>query len=292
MENTAKDGSMAPIEKQTDSFGSGDGTRIFYRRHVPANVRLQVVVSHGLGEHSGRYGHLTEILAPLGVSFWILDHRGHGRSQGRRGHVNHFNDYVGDLQQLVNMAAADGGNKVPTFLLGHSMGGLIALSLARQHPEEIDGLIVSSPLLGVIAPLPALQYGMVRLLATVWPTFSLDNQLDPTLISHDADQVAAYRQDQLVHNKISARWIVACMTEIEQTGGQAQRIRTPILMQIAGDDRLVAPQQSLAFYEALRVSDRTLCHYPTMYHEIYNERLPDRATVLDDLKRWIVERLL
>jgi len=283
---------MAWLEEQTGNFVSSDGTRIFYRRWVPQKARFQLVVSHGLGEHSGRYGHVVDALGPLGASFWILDHRGHGDSQGKRGHVNDFNDYVGDLKRLVSMAAADGGADFPTLLLGHSMGGLIALSFARQYPRDMDGLIISSPLLGV-NPLPSLLLrAMARLLSIVWPSLSLGNKLDPALISHDADQVAAYMQDERVHAAISARWFVQCLAEIHRTGNAASGIRTPVLMQIAGDDRLVDPKASLAYYAAMTVSDKTLCHYETLYHEVYNETPPEREQVLDDLRDWISERFL
>ena len=283
---------MTGIEKRTDSFESGDGTKIFYRRMVPEKVRLRIVVSHGLGEHSGRYGHVADTLCPLGASLWIPDHRGHGNSQGNRGHINDFSDYVGDLGRLIALAAADGGTERPTLLLGHSMGGLIALSYARQYPGDIDGLIVSSPLLG-IDPMPPLPMrGMARLLSIVWPTLSLGNKLDAAFISHDADEVDAYMQDERVHAKISARWFVQCLEEVRRTGGAAQDIRTPILMQIAGDDRLVDPMASLAYYEALTVPDKTLCHYETLFHEIYNETPPEREKVLADLKKWVSERFL
>lgn len=283
---------MASIAKQTNSFESSDGTRIFYRRLVPENVRLKIVVSHGLGEHSGRYGHVADTLCPLGAALWIPDHRGHGESQGKRGHINTFNDYVGDLRRLVSMAAADGAAALPTLLLGHSMGGLIALSFARQYPGEIDGLIVSSPLLGVSPLPPILLRGAARLLSVAWPTLPLSNKLDPAFISHDPDQVAAYIQDERVHEKISARWFVACLAEAQRTRDAAQAIGNPILMQIAGDDRLVDPKASLAFFDALTVSDKTLCHYEALYHEIYNETLPERRQVLVDLKEWIAERFL
>jgi alpha-beta hydrolase superfamily lysophospholipase len=228
----------------------------------------------------------------MGASLWVHDHRGHGRSQGKRGHISDFNDYVFDLQTMVAMAAAEGEEKLPTLVLGHSMGGLIALSYARQYPETIDGLIVSSPLLGVEPQPPAGLQIIVRLLSVLWPTLSLSNKLDPTFISHDSDQVEAYVQSSWVHDRITARWFVQCMAEIQRTIAAPQDIRVPVLMQIAGDDHLVDCRASLSFFEALKVSDKTLCHYETLYHEIYNEKLPDREKVLADLKKWIEERFL
>jgi alpha-beta hydrolase superfamily lysophospholipase len=283
---------MTSWEEKKDRFASSDGTSIFYRRLIPEKPCFRVVVSHGLGEHSGRYGIVAEALCPLGASLFIHDHRGHGRSQGKRGHVSDFNDYVRDLKTMVAMAADEGEKELPTLLLGHSMGGLIALSFARQYPETIDGLVVSSPLLGVDPPPPAGLQVLVRVLSVLWPTFSLSNKLDPAFISHDSDQVEAYAQSQWVHDRITARWFVQCMAEVRRTIVVPQEIQVPILMQIAGDDRLVDCHASLSFFDALTVSDKTLCHYETLYHEIYNEKLSDREKVLEDLRQWIAERFL
>jgi alpha-beta hydrolase superfamily lysophospholipase len=279
-------------EEKRDRFAGSDGTSIFYRRLIPEKPRFRVVVSHGLGEHSGRYGNVAEVLCPLGASLWIHDHRGHGRSQGKRGHVSDFRDYVRDLKTMVAMAEGEGEKTLPTLVLGHSMGGLIALSYARQYPETINGLIVSSPLLGVEPQPPAALQVIVRLLSVLWPTLSLNNKLDPTFISHDSDQVAAYVQSTWVHDRITARWFVQCMAEIQRTVAAPQEIRIPVLMQIAGDDHLVDCYASLSFFNALTVSDKTLHHYETLYHEIYNENLPDREKVLADLRQWISERFL
>ena len=283
---------MAGTREETDRFESSDGTALFYRKYAPGTERFRVVVSHGLGEHSGRYGHVVDTLCPMGASLWIHDHRGHGRSQGKRGHINDFDDYIQDLNILIEMARTDRTDGLPLLLLGHSMGGLIALSFARKHPRYIDGLIVSSPLLGVPTPPPPVLKAIARILSMVWPTFSLDNQLDPTLISHDGAQVRAYAQSEWVHSKVSARWFTRCMAEIDATVGSPAAIDTPILMQIAGADRLVSAPAALAYFGTLTVADKTLFHYENLYHEIYNEVLPDREKVLADLKQWVEDRFL
>ncbi len=283
---------MADIEEITAGFEGRYGTALFYRKFIPGKERFRVVVSHGLGEHSGRYGHVADTLCPMGASLWIHDHRGHGLSQGKRGHVNEFNDYVHDLKTLIDLARIEGTGQIPLLVLGHSMGGLIALSFARQHPRHLDGLIVSSPLLGIPKPPPPLLSTIVRSLSMVWPTLSLDNKLDPTLISHDPAEVSAYRLSNLVHGRISARWFASCLSEIESTGSSADRITVPILMQVAGEDHLVSAPAALAYFDALTVADKTLFHYGNLYHEIYNESLYDREKVLGDLKKWVSDRYL
>lgn len=283
---------MAGIEQKSGMAEGIDGATLFYRTFIPDKERFRVVVSHGLGEHSGRYMNVVDTLCPMGASLWLYDHRGHGRSQGKLGHVNDFNDYVRDLKILIEMARGDESERVPLLLLGHSMGGLIALSFARQYLGRVDGLVISSPLLGVPKPPPAALDAIARTMSVVWPTLSLSNKLDPAHISHDGAMVKAYASDEWVHSRISARWYARCMSEIQATGGSPEAIQCPILMQIAGDDRLVSAPAALAYFDALTVADKTLCHYENLYHEIYNESLPERERVLEDLKQWVADRFL
>jgi alpha-beta hydrolase superfamily lysophospholipase len=283
---------MADIEQTSCTVQGIDGTTLFYRRFIPRKKRFRVVISHGLGEHSGRYAHVVDSLCPMGASLWIHDHRGHGQSQGKRGHVNDFADYVQDLSILIEMAGGDDSEHVPLLLLGHSMGGLIALSFSRQHPQRVDGLIISSPLLGVPKPPSAALKTIARIMSMLWPTLSLDNHLDPACISHDSATVRAYARDEWVHNRISARWFDRCMSEIQATGGSPEAIQCPILMQVAGDDRLVSAPAALAYFDALTTADKTLCHYENLYHEVYNESRPEREKVLADLKQWVADRFL
>jgi alpha-beta hydrolase superfamily lysophospholipase len=281
--------SATGIDDMSGTFAGGDGTVLAYRRIDASRERLRVVVSHGLGEHSGRYANLTGALCPMGASLWIPDHRGHGRSQGRRGHVSDFGEYAADLKRLIDRARSDG---IPLLLIGHSMGGLIALSLVRRFPGAVDGLVVSSPLLGLSRPLSPLMNAASRFLAAFFPKLLMPNGLDVGYISHDANTVTAYKTDPLVHDRISARWVASCMDEIAALDAAPDAFDLPLLMQIAGDDHLVSPAASLAFFERLGTRDKTLHHYENLYHEIYNEPTHDRQPVLDDLKTWVARRFL
>lgn len=283
---------MGNVETQTDWFTSRDGTNRFYRKIIHEEERFRVVVSHGLGEHSGRYGHVIDTLGPMGATLWIPDHRGHGRSHGKRGHVNGFDDYVADLKTMVELAMRENTNRLPVLLLGHSMGGLIALLFAGQYPQHIDGLIISSPLLGLPKPPPPVLRSVAGILSVIWPTFSLNNQLDAAFISHDTDEVKAYAQDERVHNRISARWFTECMAAISAVNGAPEKIQSPILMQVAGADHLVSAPSTLAFFDRLTMADKTLCHYERLYHEIFNETPEYRKKVLEELRQWVATRYL
>lgn len=278
---------MAEFRETTGSFTSQDGLKIFYRRYQADNERARLVIVHGLGEHSGRYGNVVERLLPKGITIWALDLRGHGHSDGWRGHVSTFDLYLSELRTMVEIASEGGPDAIKIFLLGHSMGGLVALNFALRFPEIIDGVIASSPTLGLAVKVPAIKGGLGKIMSSIWPSLSLSNELDASKISHDEEVVCAYKKDPLVHDRVSARWFTEFLSAMETTNQLASKIKIPILMQVAGDDHLVSAQSSKTFFEKLDLEDRTLHFYDDLYHEIYNEGEDRRAKVLTDLETWL-----
>lgn len=282
---------MTEYHEKTDTFASHDGVNIFYRQFQAADERARLVIAHGLGEHSGRYGNVVNRLLPVDYSLWIPDHRGHGQSGGKKGHVLNFEQYLLDLRLMVEMAkeGLPEGRKI--FLLGHSMGGLIALCFALQNPELIDGVIASSPALGMVIEVPAVKNALGQVMSFLWPGLQLGNELDATKISRDESVVKAYQNDALVHDRVSARWFTEMLSTMEEVNRQASRMQIPVLMQVAGDDHLVNAQSSKQFFEKLTVADKTLHMYDGLYHEIYNELEGDRQKVLGDLESWLDSHL-
>ena len=269
------------------SFLGEHGLSIFYRKIAAPNEKAQLVIAHGLGEHSGRYQNIFQLLIPSGVSIWALDLCGHGQSEGKRGHVTTFLQYILDLKKLVALSKDLKPEHIKTYLLGHSMGGLIVLTFAQHYPEMIDGVIASSPALGMKVEVPRIKEMMGKLMSFVWPSLTMGNELDASKISHDEHVVRAYVEDALVHDRVSARWFTAYLSAMNAVHQSIARIRAPVLMQIAGDDHLVDAATSKAFFEKISVDDKTLYVYDRLYHEIYNETIEQRETVLLDLKQWL-----
>lgn len=282
---------MAEYHERTDTFASRDGVDIFYRQYQAADERARLVIAHGLGEHSGRYGNVVNRLLPANYSLWIPDHRGHGQSGGKKGHVLNFEQYLLDLRLMVEMAGEGLPEGRKIFLLGHSMGGLIALDFALQSPELIDGVIASSPALGMVVEVPAVKNVLGKVMSFMWPGLLLGNELDSAKISHDESVVKAYQDDPLVHDRVSARWFTEFLSSMEEVNRQASRLQIPVLMQVAGDDHLVNAQAGKQFFENLTVADKSLHVYDGLYHEIYNELADQRLIVLDDLAAWLENHL-
>ena len=282
---------MAEFSAEYESFRSTDGLKIFYRRYQADPEKARIIIAHGLGEHSGRYNNVIERLLPLGVSVWAPDHRGHGQSDGYRGHISSFDRYVEDLRTLVEIVRDGMAEDEKIFLLGHSLGGLIALRFAACFPEMMYGVIASSPALGVTADIPAGKAFAGRIMSTLWPTLSLANGLDVPKICHDEGVVCAYRDDPLVHDRVSARWFTEFLSAMEAACCSATEINVPLLMQLAGDDHLTNADTSATFFEALGSGDKTLYVYEDLYHEIYNEKEEPRKHVLEDLEAWLLKHM-
>lgn len=282
---------MANSSEQTATFSAVDGTEIFYRNYAAGAEKARMVISHGLGEHSGRYQNIVAPLLANGISIWALDHRGHGRSGGKRGHVVRFDQYIEDLHQLVLLARKGSPADRICFLLGHSMGGLIAVRYAQQHPESIDAFILSSPALGMVVAVPAVKQVMARAISSLYPGLSMGNELDATKISHDTEVVQAYQDDPLVHDRVSARWFTEFMTAMQEANSRAGSIQVPVLMQVAGDDHLVSAPVSKQFFDRLPASDKTFHRYEGLFHEIYNAPADHLKIVLKDLVSWVLSRM-
>ena len=282
---------MKNQSEKTNIFSGYNGLSIFYRYSKADPERARMVISHGLGEHSGRYAHVIDGLVSKGISVWALDHRGHGKSDGKRGHILSFDEYIHDLSQMIETAKKDMPENMKLFLLGHSMGGCIVLYFAQTHAKQINGVIVSSPGLRPAIKVPVIKGAIGKMMSSIWPTLSFDNELNSLDLSHDKSVVSSYDNDPLVHRMVTSRWFTQFMTATEMTFEGASKITVPILMQVAGTDRLVDAKTSKVFFEKVSSTDKTLHYYDDLYHEIYNETETDRQRVLGDLDKWLEARI-
>lgn len=278
---------MTTSNETSGTFVSENGLTIFFRQHRATPERARMVIAHGLGEHSGRYLHVIDQMINIGISVWALDHQGFGKSEGKRGHILSFEQYIHDLQKMIEIAKKGMPDKMKCFLLGHSMGGLMVLYFAEQFSNMIDAVIASSPGLHPAMKVPVIKGALGKMMSSVWPGLTFDNELDSSHLSHDKDVVRAYDADPLVHRRVSARWFTEYFSAMDQTQLHASKIDIPVLMQVAGDDRLVDAKTSRFFFESLTTEDKTLCFYDGLYHEIYNESGEHRKQVLTDLENWL-----
>ena len=264
-----------------------DGTTLHVTDYLPDTSTApaaSIVLMHGLGEHSGRYQHVAAFFCARGFAVRAYDHRGHGRSGGARGDVPQEDTLLNDAVQVIaDWNQKRGASAAPPFLLGHSMGGLFAARFAVAQLLPLSGLILSSPALAL--PLSAPQKLLLKILSTIAPGLAVGNGLKQRYLSHDAAVVEAYRTDTLVHNKITARLLLAMLAAIAVAQRDAKLLQIPTLLVFAGDDHLVDPAGSPAFFKSLKSEVGTLHCYEHLYHEIFNEL--DAKPVFADVGNWL-----
>lgn len=255
------------------------------RWDVPGGTarRGAVLLVHGLGEHSGRYGHVADALNASGLDVTAYDLLGHGRSAGVRGGLPHPDALLDELRSVYAGLGED------AFLLGHSMGGTIAARAVTGGIVTPRALILSSPAL--IARMGTVERALAAIGRRLMPDKPMPNRLPIDKLSHDPAEVAAYKADPDVHDRLSVRLLDFLLDAAARARADAGRVTVPVLGLVAGADALVDPQGSREFFAALPAGIGTLHWYDELYHELFNEREPDRARVLGDLRAWLEARL-
>ncbi|MGA9871087.1 MAG: lysophospholipase [Rhodococcus sp. (in: high G+C Gram-positive bacteria)] len=275
---------------RTESTFTGvRGTPIVYDTWTPeGDVAGILVLSHGLGEHARRYDHVVARLGDLGLAVFAPDHRGHGRSGGARLGLKRWADYTDDLHTLFGIArVAHPGTR--SFLLGHSMGGAIALSYALDHQDRLDALMLSGPavVLGDSTPKALVPIG--KLLGKFAPRVPVQ-QLDSNAVSRDRAVVAAYDADPLVHHgKVPAGLASQLVGAMQSLPARLSTLTLPVLLQHGSEDALADVSGSRMIAERAGSDDLTIEVYDGLYHEIFNE--PEQDRVLGDLIAWLSPRV-
>jgi alpha-beta hydrolase superfamily lysophospholipase len=253
------------------------------------NLRSVVVVSHGLGEHSGRYAGLAARLVACGHAVYAIDHRSHGRSSGERANIERFSYLVSDLSAFVGRAQREHPDQ-PVTLLGHSMGGAVALASALRIQSTLKGLVLSAPALAAGEAVSPVKAGMLRLVSRLRPGAAA-LALPPSAVSRDPTVVRAYEEDPLVHHSpIPARTVAELLDAMADFAAAAPALKLPVLVQHGTADSLVPLAATRPVYDVLgNPKLRSLRYYEGLYHEVYNE--PERDTVIGDLERWLDSHL-
>src|SRR4051812_24362180 len=274
-------------EHEEGRFRGERGVEIYWQAWLPPHPpRALVVLAHGASEHSGRYEWTGEQLAARGYALYALDHRGHGRSAGDRAVIDRMRHAVEDLHTLVERAARAYPGR-PLVLLGHSMGGAVALAYTAAHEDALDALVLSGALAVLEAASPV-QRVAGRVLSIVAPSLGVV-AIDSTAVSRDPEVVADYDADPLnYHGKLPARTVAELAKAIDGFPDAVAKFELPLLVMHGTADRLVPIAGGEMVAERAGSEDKTFERCDGLYHEILNE--PERQQVLDDMARWLDAR--
>jgi alpha-beta hydrolase superfamily lysophospholipase len=270
-------------------FTTPDGADIYTQAWLPDNPPQAIIlIVHGLGEHSGRYGNYVDYFAPRGYALYSFDTRGHGRSSGTRGYIDRFDQFVADIDQRAAEARSDWPG-TPLFVLAHSLGSLMGLSYARQHPDRLTGLITSGTALEDALQLPAWKRSLAAVLSRVTPSLKTNNGVPLSGLSRDPAVAATFEADPLTHEWGTPR----LATEAEVTRAQIRQAapswRVPTLMLHGGSDPICVAAGARQFAAQTPPGLVEYHEYAGLYHEIHNEA--ERTQVFAEIEAWLMARL-
>ena len=269
----------------TGTIQSRDGTRLYWRTDAAEGSAIgRILLIHGFGEHSGRYDAVVAGLCALGYTVWRTDVRGHGRSEGARGHVYRYEDYLDDFDAMRKHVLEQPATG-PLFVLAHSHGCLISLHALARDPSDVSGIVFSSPFFGVALKVPKLKRFAAKKLSRWIPTLALPVGIDSGDVSHDPAVTEAYATDPLNHGVATPRWFTEVTRAHVEAPAKARDIKLPILVQHAGEDRLASIEATRNVFARLGSEDATFTPYPGLFHEIWFELESERP--LGEVHAWL-----
>lgn len=245
-----------------------------------------LIIVHGVAEHSGRYIHVAEYFHERGLNVYTGDLVGHGLSDGPRVFIKSADDYLDDVNFFIRRVK----NDKPTFILGHSMGGFITLFYGvKCHNPKISGLIVSSPYLKERLDIPPGKLLFGRVVAKLYPRLKLKSGIKSYMVCRDKEVCQKYEEDKLNTSTVTVGWFTAMEKARKYTIDNVQSFHYPCLMLQAGGDIIVDPRANKSYFESIPVQDKEFELFEGFYHEILND--PERERALSRIYEWIAARI-
>jgi acylglycerol lipase len=251
-----------------------------------ATPKAVIAVVHGYGEYGARYAHVMGAWADRGIASVAIDLRGHGRAGGRRGFCDRFDDFTDDVKELERLATAE---ELPTFLFGHSFGGLVALSSALARPAPWRAIVLSAPFLGLALEVSPIKRLAGKIASRLVPGFALPSGIRSSDVTHDAARAAAYDLDPLIFHIATARWFTETQAAQKHVFAQAGTLTKSLYVAMGTEDRIAAYGKARAFFDAAGAHDKVWDKKEGLFHEVLNE--PDWRTVADAMADFVLARL-
>lgn len=263
---------------------SGDGLSLFTCEWKPEfDLKGVVCLVHGQGEHCGRYAHVASFLNQSGYSVMAFDLRGHGKSKGKRGHIKNYNEFLDDIDMIINKSKELYPDK-PCFLYGHSLGGNLVLNYALRRKPQLSGVIATSPWLSLSFSPALIKIWLATLLDKIFPSFSQSSGLEIEALTHDEEIIEAYKNDPLVHSRVSARLFLSVHKSGQWALLNAGKFALPLLLMHGNADRITSSSASKDF--AAQINDKcTFKEWDGLFHELHNEY--QKGEVLEFIVKWL-----
>lgn len=267
---------------------AADGIRLYRVLEQPQTPSAVVLLTHGLGEHSARYGHVIHALKSANVAVVRYDLRGHGRSDGPRGHASGYGVFLNDQTQMVEWTRSRFSG-LPLFLYGHSLGGNLVANWILRHPEEssaVTGAVLSSPWFRLTQNPTPVKVAAIKTLATLWPNFPIPAGFRPKRLMRNEQAIEVYENDPLIHRRVSARLVGQAYDAGFWALSQAEQFSKPNLCLHGGADSITDPNATVEF--SSRAPNSVMHLFPNLVHEPHNE--PEWREVVALIRDWVLDQ--
>lgn len=273
------------------------GPDLYYASAMPSeDLKAMLGILHGYADHGARYRHVMGALAEHGIGSVAIDLRGHGRALGARGFCTRFDEFLDDARELRRLVEGralrspsvrrEGKAGAPTFLFGHSFGGLVATASVLESAGEYKGLILSAPLFGLALEVPRVKIVAGKLASRIYPRFALPSGLAGKDMTHDAEKARAYDDDPLVFKNATARWFTETSSAQERALEDAPKLAVPLYIAFGTADRIASVSAAKRFFDAAGSADKTWDPREGLFHEVLNE--PSWKDLVEAIARWII----
>lgn len=261
------------------------GPALYFTSTMPPSPRAVIGLIHGYADHGARYRHVMGALAEHGIGTFAIDLRGHGRAEGVRGYCERFDEFLDDAGELRRLVATR-AKGLPTFLMGHSFGGVVATHSVLRDPASLRGLLLSSPFFGLALEVPRVKVLAARVASRLYPKLALPTGLSGAQVTHDAAKAREYDSDPLVFANATARWFTEVTAAQERALASAGRLRLPLHVTFGSADPIASFATGKRFFDAAGSSDKVWDPREGLLHETLNE--PSWKDVVDGIARFVL----
>ncbi len=269
---------------------TADGINLQGFRIKPKQSLYSLIVVHGVGEHSKRYLSFAKNISATNCTCYLYDQRGHGNSDGKRGHITQFEDYSNDLLKIYDLVFSE-SQEHPVFVYGHSMGSIVAVLFALNHQAKIKGLILTGFPFKPSIPISGYTLKLIKIISKTIPLQSIPTMINVKQLSHDENIWNAYEQDDMINKAVTFNWIAEFYSALDGLKKNLANLELPLLIMHGGEDKIARLKGAKLAVESIHSKDKTFHIFEGQRHELLNELSPTPDQVINRIRDWIQQRL-
>ncbi len=268
------------------SITTSDNLKLYIHSWEAAAPTKIVLIVHGHGEHGGRYEHIAKnVFLPANNSVWAMDQRGHGLSEGVRGHAPSMAQLVADVQLTIETIQQTYPS-LPIYIYGHSMGGSIVLNYLNAYPTTTIAALVTSPWIKLAFTPNPIQVKLAQIVKGIFPSMTQDSKLDVSQLSRDNDEIQKYVSDSKVHSRVSPALFFSCYQKGIELLETPFLYKNKLLLMHGSLDKITSCKASSEFYTKNKYNGFVYKEWEGGFHELHNDSI--RKEVYEYINKWII----